>query len=431
MVISHQAKILNDLIKNANQGVYDLLSVKGKGIYFPSGGILAQAGEAKEKNINATIGQAIDDDGSPMRVKAIDKNIMLPPEDAFFYTSSFGKPELRRKWKELILKKNPSLSSKISIPVATNALTHALSIAGYMFVDPKDRIILADKFWGNYKLIFTNGFSGILDTFNTFKDNGFDTEAFSEVLLSGPGKKIVLLNFPNNPSGYTPTEKEAQKIIDILKNAADNGEKIVVLLDDAYFGLVYEEGIYTESLFSKIADLHKNILAVKIDGPTKEDYVWGFRIGFITFGIKKGNNELYSALENKTAGAIRGNISNACHLSQSLLLEAYNNPKYDRQKKQNYVVLKSRYEKVKEVLKNQKYTEYFRSLPYNSGYFMCVKINENIDAEKLRRVLLEKYSTGIIVMGNIARIAYSAVSKEKIQDLFSNLFKACKEVMEG
>ena len=48
------------------------------------------------------------------------------------------------------------------------------------------------------------------------------------------------------------------------------------------FGLVYENGIFKESLFSKLADLHENVLAVKVDGATKEDYAWGFRVGFIT-----------------------------------------------------------------------------------------------------------------------------------------------------
>jgi hypothetical protein len=35
-----------------------------------------------------------------------------------------------------------------------------------------------------------------------------------------------------------------------------------------------------------LCDAHPNILAVKLDGPTKEDYVWGFRVGFLTFGIR-------------------------------------------------------------------------------------------------------------------------------------------------
>ena len=86
--------------------------------------------------------------------------------------------------------------------------------------------------------------------------------------------------------------------------------------------------------------MHENVLAIKIDGPTKEDYVWGFRVGFITYGIKGGDAELYGALESKTAGAIRGNISNAANISQSLLMEAYSSPDYDAQKAAKYKIMK-------------------------------------------------------------------------------------------
>ena len=38
-----------------------------------------------------------------------------------------------------------------------------------------------------------------------------------------------------------------------------------------------------------LVDLHPNVLGIKLDGATKEDYVWGFRVGFITFGFKGAN----------------------------------------------------------------------------------------------------------------------------------------------
>jgi repressor LexA len=77
------------------------------------------------------------------------------------------------------------------------------------------------------------------------------------------------------------------------QNNADNGDIIVALIDDAYFGLVYEAGISTESIFAKLSNLHEKILAVKIDGATKEDYVWGFRVGFFFLGVFLGTGELY------------------------------------------------------------------------------------------------------------------------------------------
>ena len=197
-----QAIELNNTIKN-NSSIYELISNRGKLIFFPKKGIMAQAADAKGKKINATIGIALEEDLSPMRLKSIAKLIKkLDPKDIFPYASSFGKPELREKWKEKIYEKNPSLKIETSQPITTNALTHGLSITGYLFINPGDQIILPDKFWGNYKLIFTNTYGAELDTFNTFKDGKFDLESFKNKLNKGKtGKKIIILNFPNNPTG--------------------------------------------------------------------------------------------------------------------------------------------------------------------------------------------------------------------------------------
>ena len=54
--------------------------------------------------------------------------------------------------------------------------------------------------------------------------------------------------------------------------------------DDAYFGLFYEETALKESIFTRLMDRHSNLLAVKLDGATKENFVWGLRVGFVTYG---------------------------------------------------------------------------------------------------------------------------------------------------
>jgi aspartate/methionine/tyrosine aminotransferase len=420
---------LNLIISDANPAVFAMLSEKGRAIYFPKTGILGQSAEAKSKRLNATIGMGLEDDGSPMRLNSLAKLVNLPPTDIFPYAPGYGKMELRDLWQKKIREKNPTLKKEISLPVVTNALTNGLSLAGYLFVDPGDRVILADRFWGTYRLIFENGFGGELSPFNTFKDNHFDSEALRTALAGGEAgtKKILLLNFPNNPSGYTPTEAEAKSIAEIIRKRATVGDKLVVLVDDAYFGLVYEEGIFQESLFALLADLHPNVLAVKIDGPTKEDYVWGLRVGFLTYGIKNGTPEIYQALSDKTAGAVRGNISNVSNLSQSLVFAALNSPNYPQEKQSKFELLRSRYRAVKKTLTNPKYADCFTPLPYNSGYFMCLKLAEGIDAEAVRKTLLQKFDTGVISLKDSLRLAFSSVAADKIPELIENIFEACLE----
>jgi aspartate/methionine/tyrosine aminotransferase len=425
-----QARELNDIIRENNPTVFEMLSEKGKNIFFPKKGILGQTADAKGKRINATIGAAIEDDNTPMRLQSIEKQLNISPSLAFPYAPSFGRPDLRKKWKELIYEKNPALNGlEISLPVVTSALTHALSIVGYLFLDSSDTVLVSDLFWGNYNLIFTNAYGTGLEKFNLFRDERLDLESLEKSVAGmKSGKKVVLLNFPNNPAGYTPAVDEVKCIVQILKMEAEKGNKIVAVMDDAYFGLIYEPGIEKQSVFSYLAGLHENILAVKVDGPTKEDYVWGFRVGFITYGIRKGSKELYDVLELKTAGAVRGNISNACNLSQSLLLNAFSTEGYQSEKSRKYQILSARYQKVRDALAINKYKEYFQALPFNSGYFMCIRLKDGLDGEKLRQLLLNRYDTGVIHMNHIIRIAFSSVAASDIPQLFENIYLACKEL---
>jgi aspartate/methionine/tyrosine aminotransferase len=237
------------------------------------------------------------------------------------------------------------------------------------------------------------------------------------------------LNFPNNPSGYTPTKEAAAAIVAALKQSAEAGNKLVVILDDSYFGLAFEEDVYKESLFAILSQLNENLLAVKVDGITKEEYAWGFRVGFITYGIKKGSKELYRALEDKTAGAIRGNISNAPHPSQSLFVNALKSATYSQEKEVNKEKIRERYLKVKSVLEShQEYKDYFEALPFNSGYFMCIRLKGG-KADKIWEKLLSKYSTGVICYSekNLFRIAFASTPLAQIEKMFNNIYLACKE----
>jgi aspartate/methionine/tyrosine aminotransferase len=426
-------EVLNDRIKRNNPVVYQLLSRKGQKIFFPKG-ILYQGWQAKEKKvaINATLGTALEEDGSPMVLRSVAENINIDPGEAFPYANSYGIDALRVKWKKKVFFKNTPLEGKaVSKPVVTNALTHGLNILGYLFVDEGDEIILSEPYWGNYNLIFNHAYGAALKKYPVFtsQEEGFNIDAFKGALEADKtGKKIILLNFPNNPSGYTPTTEVIGQLKEILLNAANAGNQILVIIDDAYFGLVYEEGVYRYSFFSELADLHENLLAVKVDGVTKEEFAWGLRVGFLTFGIKNGNEDLYEALESKTAGVIRGSISNASHLSQSLVLKAFYADKYIKEKKKKFNLLRKRYLKVKDILEKnkEKFSPFFKSLPFNSGYFMCIQLKD-LDAEEIRTTLLEKYSTGVIAIGNLLRIAFSSTPTDKLTKLFDNIYHACED----
>ncbi|MCB9537221.1 MAG: aminotransferase class I/II-fold pyridoxal phosphate-dependent enzyme [Myxococcales bacterium] len=433
MTLHPMAADLMTTIEDANPHVAAMLSARGRAIYFPFGGILGQAAEAKGKRINATIGIALEDDGRPLVLQALQSMIELDGRDAFTYAPSFGKPKLREMWRQMLREKNPSLhDTAMSLPVVTVALTHALSMAGYLFLDPGDDLLCADLFWGNYRLLFEHQHGANIRTFPTFDGDGLDVAALKQAVTEGaPRKRVLLLNFPNNPTGYTPTVAEADAIVETLTAAAEAGNDLVVLIDDAYFGLVYEDGVLGESIFARLADAHPRLLAVKIDGATKEDYVWGFRVGFITYGVKGATPKLFGALEAKTAGAIRGNVSNAPNLSQSLLAKAFQSADYPRQKKEKFATLQARFHEVRRILDDHpEYAERFVRLPFNSGYFMCVRPLK-ADADAVRKRLLEHYDTGVIATSGLIRVAFSSTPRALLADLFANLYAACGDVEQG
>ena len=422
---------LNEAIQQNAPTIYDLLSNLGREIFMPKG-ILTQSAEAKQKahKFNATIGIATEN-GVPMHLPVTQKYFNnLTPAEIYPYAPPAGRPKLRELWKEKMVQDNPSVEGKnISNPVVTNALTHGLSLVADLFIDEGDVIVCPDKLWGNYRLTFTTRNGGVFETFPLFNaENGFNTDALAETLKSVAAKNkkaMVLLNFPNNPTGYTPTIEEGIKIAAILKDTAAAGTKILALTDDAYFGLFYEDTM-TESLFGHLCDAHENLLAVKLDGSTKEHYAWGFRTGFITFGVKGATS--YEALEKKVAGLIRGTISNCPHASQSVIEKMLQDPSFRPEHREKYVIMKGRANRLKEILQDDKFDKHWAFYPFNSGYFMCLNL-KNVNAEKLRVHLLDEYGVGGISIGATDfRVAFSCIEEGDLQELFDLILAACEDL---
>ncbi|GAB6096618.1 aminotransferase class I/II-fold pyridoxal phosphate-dependent enzyme [Desulfatiferula olefinivorans] len=432
------AKQLNDDILAGNPKTFEMLSSVGQNLFFPKG-ILSQSAEAKQKahKLNATIGIAKEEGKImflPSVMDAIDMG-SIPPEESLTYAPSFGIPALRQAWKDAQYEKNPSLAGKTtSLPVVTCGITHAISVVADVWANPGDVVILPDMMWGNYNMILSVRNGVVISKYKLFSDQGgYNLEAFEAKVREEASKRdkiIVLLNFPQNPTGYTATHDEGRKIADILTRVAEGGTKVIAVTDDAYFGLFFEDDAMKESIFTQLCDRHENLLAVKLDGATKENYVWGLRVGFITYGTKIAGNPVpvYEALEKKTAGCVRGNISNCSHLGQTIVLKSMKDPRYQAEKEEKFNTLKARANRVKEVLKNPKYKDAWDVYPFNSGYFMCIRL-KNVDAETLRVHLLDNYGVGLIALGERdLRVAFSCLDLDDVEVLFDTVLQGVKDL---
>jgi len=314
---------LNNILESSPVG--SLLSPLGQRLFFPKEGIVSQAAEASKHatTYNAPAGMAFND-GEPLILPTVQDNLpRLTPTEAVSYAPTGGDAKLRSLWKEEMIRKNPGINEDlISLPVVVPGLTAGINYTAELFAAPGDPLILPDMFWGNYRLMFETRLGAELHTFPFFNPQmGINIQGLGETIRAKAreGKALVLLNFPNNPTGYSPTKDEALELARVLTGLAQEGYRLVVICDDAYFGLFYEGDIFRQSFFSLIYQAHENLLAVKVDGATKEDFLWGFRVGFLTFGARGLGQEHYEALNQKLMGAIRGTISNSSRIGQTIL----------------------------------------------------------------------------------------------------------------
>ncbi len=202
---------------------------------------------------------------------------------------------------------------------------------------------------------------------------------------------------------------------------------MLVITDDAYFGLYYEPKIYEQSLFARLCSLHENVLAAKIDGSTKEDLTWGFRTGFITLGAQGLTDAHYEALTRKLMGALRSTISNSSMLAQNLILRSLADPERAAQKAAAAKLLRERYDRAKSILARKKSTA-IEPLPFNSGYFMSFRLLRGT-AEALRKALLADCGVGTIAINDSClRVALSSVDLEKLEELFDLIYATAEKL---
>ncbi|MFQ3547608.1 MAG: aminotransferase class I/II-fold pyridoxal phosphate-dependent enzyme [Termitinemataceae bacterium] len=416
---------------------FRLLSSLGKRLYFPKG-IIAQSGEAKKfaHKANATIGMAYDS-GRPLILSVIAEGMpTLSSVEAVTYAPTAGVEKARQLWKDAIAAKNPSLDpAVISLPVVVPGLTAGISYVADLFLDEGDAIIVSDPCWDNYSLIFSERRGAdVIEAPFFASGSGLNIDGIQQTVrkAAATGAVRLILNFPNNPSGYSPTRKEADALIDLLKEVADQGADVLVICDDAYFGLFYEPEVYNESLFARLATAHERILAVKIDGPTKEDYVWGLRMGFVTFGSAGLQEHHYEALIKKLMGTIRSSVSCSNTPAQHLMIKTIEDPRTEGEKNRYREILQKRYEMVKGLVAAHKGHPVLEALPFNSGYFMSFRC-KGIDPEQLRQKLLKEHGIGTIALtsssGNqYLRVAFSSVEAEHLNLVYKTIFAVASEL---
>lgn len=426
------ATATNDAIAAASPALHELLSPLGRRVYFPPD-IPFQAAQARGKTYNATIGQITDGYGQALPVPALAEGLSGMPAGArnraLLYSPVEGIPEVRRSWRAW-QRRNQGETPESSLPIVTGGLTHGLSIVADLFGGEGRHVVVPAPFWGNYRQTFGLRTGARVTPAPVYRDGRFEPAAITEAVAALPGQEpaVVILNFPSNPGGYSPTVGERMQLTGGLALEAAR-RPLLVVCDDAYLGLVYEDEVPRESLFWELAAAHPNLVPVKVDGATKEFSFFGGRVGFLTFPFAIGS-EVAAALESKVKGLVRAAMGSPVATSQMLLLAALEAPDAEAQVEAVRLQLAERYRALQIALERTD-RRLLRPLPFNSGCFALVELPEElgVSAEEVRLHLLDEHDVGLVsVQPRYLRVAFCSVAAEAIPELVGRMERGVAEL---
>lgn len=432
------ARRLNRRLEEVSSPLLGCLSPLGRAAYYPRD-IPFQAAEARGAEFNATIGQITDGAGRVLALSALRNAISLPDETAnrgLLYSPIAGHADLRAAWNEFQTPDDRRVDGACPTgpPVVAAGLTHAISLVADLFAGPGRDVIVPEPCWGNYHQIFGLRAGARTHRAPSYEDGQWSWRGLAQQLekVERGAPVIVILNLPSNPGGYSPTEAQRSELRELLVAAAQRGP-VVVLCDDAYQGLVFED-VPAGSMFWELLGLHRNLIPIRGAGATKEFLFFGGRVGFLTLPYAAGSPE-FEVLEDKLCSLIRSGVGSPVSLSQVLLLETLRADGVMGEVEAVRERLGARYRVMKERVEEMVARfEGVHLLPCNSGAFMLLELPEPVspaqEPDAIRRLLLDEYGTGVVaIKPRFLRLAFCSVSRDRIPGLIDRLERCLASVL--
>ena len=408
------------------------LSDLGRRLVFPQD-IPAQSAEARGKRFNATIGQITDGHGHalplPSMAAVVSGMSQAWQDRAFLYSPVEGIPAVREAWRSW-QRRDVADVVPSSLPVVTVGLTHGLSLVADLFGGPGRAVVIPAPYWGNYNQTFATRTGARVISTPAYKDGVYHTRAIAEALEGLPDDEpaVAILNLPSNPSGYSLTGDERRQVHESLVEAAGR-RPLVVLVDDAYAGLVYDDAVPRASMFWDLVGAHPNLIPVKVDGATKELSFFGGRVGFVTFPYDRGSAAAL-ILEDKVKCLTRATMGSPVAFSQMMVLEALTHDRLAPAVEEVRQILAERAAALAIALEGIDH-RILRPIPFNSGCFALVQLAPDLGltSEQVRKHLLAHQDTGLVsIKPDYVRIAFCSVDKAHIPALVERLEAGVKEL---
>lgn len=360
------------------------------------------------------------------------------PREVFPYAPVAGTREFRDRWRAWIAGKSAGgafgdpaagLGGRLTRPVATSGVTGGLCAVAQLTLDPGESVVVPDRRWDGYDTSF-GVVGGVRLVPTRLLDGGaWDLAAWERALVEQAGRQarvVCVANFPHNPTGYVPTEAEAEAFAALLAEVAERtGRPVVAVCDDAYEGYVYADRPRW-SLFYRLVDRHPGVLPVKCDGITKELLFWGGRLGAVTtaFHVDWADDRTAAEAvwEDKLSAVVRGMYSSASTPVQTLVARAMADPAAVVAAREPVLaLLAGRWAATAAALERPAAREAFDPDPFHGGLFALLSLRRG-DAVGVAERLLER-RIGVVPFRapeiglNALRLTYATVPAERLDEV--------------
>lgn len=185
------------------------------------------------------------------------------------YTANAGLKELRQEILQY-QKRKYNLDYQLENVFVSVGGSEGIDVAIRALVEPEDEVILPEPCFVSYEPLVTLT-GGIPISIETKEENEFRLKARDLKKKISPKTKLLVLSYPNNPTGAILEKKDLQELADVLKDT-----NITILSDEIYSELVYgKEGFNS---IAQIPGMKERTLI--INGFSKTFSMTGWRLGY-------------------------------------------------------------------------------------------------------------------------------------------------------
>ena len=228
---------------------------------------------------------------------------------ATHYSSNFGYLDLRRALARYVAKMFGAEYNPDNEVLVTVGVSEALDLALRALLNPGDEVLYHEPCYVSYRATILFAY-GVPVEVETRAQNGFRlTRAMLEAKVT-PRTKVLMLNFPNNPTGAVMSRADLEDIAAFARE-----RDLIVITDEIYAELTYDAPHTSIVSLSGLRDR-----TIFLHGFSKAWAMTGFRLGYAC-----GPAELIEAMMK----IHQYTMLCASSLSQKAALEALGRPEAD------------------------------------------------------------------------------------------------------